>query len=50
MRQNCGEFGEKDKWGKQSVNHARNLRDGIGGIPIIVGTAIIETTVISVRG
>lgn len=49
MRQNCGEFGEKDKWEKQSVNHARNLRDGIGGTPITVGTAIIRITVINAR-
>ena len=49
MRQNCGEFGEQDKWGKQSVNHARSHRGGIGGRMITVRTAIIGTTVISVR-
>lgn len=50
MRQNCGEFGEQDKWERQSVNHARSLQSGIGGILIIVGTAIIGITVISARG
>lgn len=50
MRKNCGEFGEQDKWEKQSVNHAHNLQNGFGGIRIIVGTAIIRITVISARG
>ena len=48
MRKNCGEFGEQDKWEKQSVNHAHSLQDGIGGIRIIVGTAIIRIIAISV--
>lgn len=50
MRKNCGEFGEQDKWEKQNVNRARNRRDGIGGIQIIVGTAIIRITVTSASG
>ena len=50
MRQSCGEFGEKDKWEKKSVNHAHSLQDGIGGRMMVVGTAIIQITVISAGG
>ena len=50
MRQNCGEFGEQDKWETQSVNHARSLQGGTGLIAIIVGTVITGTTVISASG
>ena len=39
-----------NEWEKQSVNHAHSLQNGIGGIPIIVGTAIMGTTVISASG
>ena len=39
-----------NEWEKQSVSHVHNPQSGIGGIQIIVGTVIIRTTVISVRG
>lgn len=48
MRQNCGKFGEQDKWQKQNVNRARNPQDGIGGRMMDAMDAKIEITAISV--